>query len=360
VKFLLVEFWHSHIYAEPFLHRLRELGHEAHAFREVEYFRPAEGPLRSLSSLSARAQNKFRSGPRLARLNRDLRETIKALRPDVLFVFRGSHVLPETLRSARQAGCYVVGWNNDDPFSSRYAQYEWRHFRRGIPQYERLFAYRESNVADFLNAGCQRVSMLRSFYLREFNYPVQRDSHSPYACDVSFIGHWEPDGRERYVQALAENEAIHFRLWGTLWERAPNFGRLRGRLGQIEPAYKESYNLAVNHSKIALVFLSKLNRDTYTRRCFEIPAAETFMLSEYSADLPTLFEEGVEAEYFRSTDEMLEKVARYLSDEQKRLRIAKAGRARLLRDGHEALDRAKHVIEMVQGDLAQRAAASGK
>jgi spore maturation protein CgeB len=351
VKFLLVEFWHSHIYAEPFLQRLRELGHEVHAFREMDFFAPREGPVHRLSSLSARVQNKFRVGPRLRRLNVELRKAVEQLRPDVLFVFRGSHVTPETLDVASRAGSYVIGWNNDDPFSARYPAYVWRHFRRGISHYQHLFAYRDTNVRDFLREGCPRVSLLRSFYLRELNHPIDTSKGTPYACDVSFIGHWEPDGREQYVDALMKEPSIDFRLWGTLWQQAPIATRLKQRFGQIAPVYKDAYNLAINSSKISLVFLSALNNDSYTRRCFEIPAAGTFMLAQYTPDIASLFKEGEEAEYFRSIDEMLDKVRHYLRNDEARRRIARAGHARLLRDGHEAIDRAKQVVVTISAEL---------
>jgi spore maturation protein CgeB len=111
--------------------------------------------------------------------------------------------------------------------------------------------------------------------------------------------------------------------------------------------------LALNSTKIALAFLSKLNADTYTRRCFEIPAAGAFMLAEYSDDLASLFAEGKEADYFRSPEEMMDKVRYYLRHETHRRRIASAGLSRVHLDGHEALDRARQIRDDVRRDLAE-------
>jgi spore maturation protein CgeB len=77
------------------------------------------------------------------------------------------------------------------------------------------------------------------------------------------------------------------------------------------------------------------------------------MLSQYSADLATLFREGEEAEFFRSTEELLEKVRFYARNEGARKKIGAAGRARVLGGGHEALDRAKTVLEALCQDLAE-------
>jgi len=354
VRILLVEYWHSHIYGEPFFARLRELGEEVFAFKEHEYLARSERPgvLGRIESASVRAQNKFRWGPRLTRMNRALVSRAKDLRPDIMFLFRGTHVLPETISRIKELGIYVAGWNNDDPFGVKYPYYVWRHFRRSIPLYDRLYAYRYANVEDFRRTGCERVGLLRSFYLRELNCPVD-SSGSPYQCDVSFIGHWEADGRSAYVASLLRMPRIAFRLWGTLWERSPDWSDIRVRFGTIQPLYKEKYNLAINSSSISLVFLSGLNNDTYTRRCFEIPAAGTFMLSQHSEDMESLFREGIEAAYFRSPEEMKDKIRFYLGHRSERERISARGRQRLLRDGHEALDRARQVVGHLRQDLAE-------
>lgn len=352
MRWLLVEDWTSHIYAEPFFQRLAELGEEVHAFKECEFYQvPAGQGLRAKWAKKwIHGQHRLRLGPRIVQMNLALLARVEKLRPEVLFVFRGDQIFPSTLAAIKQRGVYVVGWHNDNPFSSKYPWYIWRHFRRSIPLYDRLYAYRAANLEDFRRAGCPRNEILRSFFIRELNHPIASPDRR-YSCEVSFSGHWESDGRDDYIAALLDAAEIDFKLWGTLWERSPLFPRIEKRLGRIQPVYKETYNTALGSSKIALVFLSGLNQDTYTRRCFEIPAARTFMLAQYTAHLASLFTEGTEAEYFRSPGEMMDKIRYYLGDESARTQIANAGHARLHRDGHEALDRTRQVLGDLLRDL---------
>ena len=168
---------------------------------------------------------------------------------------------------------------------------------------------------------------------------------------MAFLGHWEDDGREDLVEALLREPGLDFKLWGTLWDRSRLARELEKRFGAVRPLYREGYNLAINGAGIALVFLSRMNHDTYTRRCFEIPITGTLMLSEYTPDLASLFQEGVEAEFFRSAEELLEKVRFYTRNEAARRKIGQAGRARVLKDGHEAIDRARQVLEAMRSDL---------
>lgn len=351
MKILLVETWHSDIYAEPFYRRFRELGVACEAFRMGEYFQtPAVGALEGARALLAKAEDKYRVGLSVERLNRDLAR--RAREADVVFVIRGEHVFPETLEAARRRGALTLAWHNDNPLSAKYPPYVWRHAVRALPLVDQVFAYRTSNVTAFRALGCRNVELLRSFYIHEMHHPVP-DGDPRFSADVSFVGHYENDGRDKTIDALLSLRDVRFRLWGPLWERAPNFPALRARFGSVEAVRKTDYNLALCSTKIALVLLSKLNEDTYTRRCFEIPATGTFMLSEYTDDLASMFEPDREAVYFSSAEELTDKVRYYVAHDTARKKIADAGRARLLRDGHEARDRAIQVLASI---LRQRGA----
>jgi glycosyltransferase involved in cell wall biosynthesis len=166
-----------------------------------------------------------------------------------------------------------------------------------------------------------------------------------FGTDVVFVGHYEPDERLEYLEQMAR-QGIAFRLFGPGYDWNPVLEKsalLSGHI-PVRLVWGGEYNLALAGAKIALCFLSKLNRDTYTRRCFEIPATGTMLLSEYSEDLAEMFEEGVEADYFRNSDEMISKIMIYLGDDSLRQRVASAGRARLLRDGHDVDSRVRQLL----------------
>ena len=70
------------------------------------------------------------------------------------------------------------------------------------------------------------------------------------------------------------------------------------------------------------------------------------MCSQYTDDLDSMFKEGVEAEYFRDKEEMINKIRYYLKHDAEREKIAFAGYERLLRDGHEITDRAGEILRI--------------
>ncbi len=62
--------------------------------------------------------------------------------------------------------------------------------------------------------------------------------------------------------------------------------------------------------------MSKRNNDEYTRRCFEIPACGTMMLSEETATLKVLYLEDEEIVFFDTPQSLLDKVKYFLKDER--------------------------------------------
>lgn len=337
------------IYDRAFYDAFQNLGHDVHRFTWKEYFRHYQYTNRyetdgnKVKSLYYRLQNKFITGPVTAKINYDLVELCRKVEPDLVFIYRGTHIYPSTLRRIRQTGSLIFGYNNDDPFSSLYPSYFWRHFKRSIPFYDHIFAYRWKNIDDYRKIGYPKTSLLRSYYLKEKNCHLP-SPHAAYACDVIFIGHFEDDGRDLAIKTLLD-AGVNLKLFGTGWEKSCLHDFFVQKFGPIKPLYHDEYNKALNSAKIALVFLSKLNNDTYTRRCFEIPATQTMMMAEYTADLATLFEEGKEADFFRNHDELLQKIKKYLNDEELLKQIGISGFNRLLAEGHEVTDRAAEVVK---------------
>ena len=93
-----------------------------------------------------------------------------------------------------------------------------------------------------------------------------------------------------------------------------------------------------------MCFFSKLNRDTYTRRCFEIPATGTLLLSEYSDDMTTIYRAGKEADYFSSKEELIEKIKLYVENDSFRRQVAACGNRRVVEDGHDIVSRMSKVV----------------
>lgn len=350
MKLLLAGDWHSELHEKVLSEALKALGHQVVDFKWHKYF-TTEG-LGWLARASLRAQNKFLNGPQVKKLNQDLLNLISENGFDAVFVYRGSHLYPETLARAKALSpdAIFIGYNNDDPFSNAYPFWLWRHFVKSIPLYDLVLAYRKVNVHEFRRSGAKRVELFRSWYVPSRNRPVDlTDSErQDFGCDVVFVGHLENDGRLECIDRLVA-AGIDMRLFGPPYEWVAPLRRagMEHLASKVKLVWGKDYNLALAGAKIALCFLSKMNRDTYTRRCFEIPASGTLLLAERTPDLETLFTEGVEAVFFDSEEDLINKVESLLLDPSVIERISQAGLARVERDKHDVVSRAELLLSWI-------------
>jgi hypothetical protein len=348
-RVLLAGAWRFDIYERAFAAALERRGVDVHPFSWDGHLR---GPL-------GRAQEKWLlPGPGLARANRDLVRAAVELRPDVIFIWRGTIVDAATVAELRRAtGAILVSYNNDDPFSwrhqrlPRHHERSWRRYIDAVPSYDVHFVYRAVNAAELTQAGARTVHVLKPYFVPHLHRPMvlTEDERARFHSTAVFAGHFEDDGRAGYVRALVE-AGIDVRVFGgDGWRQA-----LRGVEARVEPpVLGDDYARAIAAARAGLCFLSRLNRDSYTRRCFEIPACGTVLVSERTDDLAALFRDGDEAVLFSTREELVKKVRWLAADAGAARRIAAAGRERVHRDGHGVDGRVQEWLDVVLPRLAR-------
>jgi spore maturation protein CgeB len=347
VKILVVGDWHSDIHETPISQAFESLGHKVIKFSWYQYFLP-KNKLNFFNKSFLKFQNKYLIGPMLSKLNNNLLELFEAELPDMVFIYRGTHIFSKTLSCFKniKSSSFIISYNNDNPFSDDYRPYVWRHYFSGVVLCNLALSYRQSNVDSLLAMGVKDVKMLRSWFVPKVNYPVKAKAKH-FETDVVFIGHYENDDRVEYLEEVVKS-GWKLKIFGPdvdAWNNALEKKPVLRHLIPIRPVWGEEYNMALSSANIALCFFSKLNRDTYTRRCFEIPACDTVLLSEYSQDVSTLFREGTEALFFRSKKEMGRNIDKLLQNPQFCQNVADAGLRRVWDDKHDVVSRMNDVVK---------------
>lgn len=340
MKLLLAGDFNHYFYEEACAKAFERLGIDVVRFSWGNHFKSFKG----------RLQFRVMLGPALWILNRDLRRKAEITQPDVILVWRGNPVFPSTLtRLKRKTDALLASYHNDNPFGLTAGRRTWALFMHGIPLYDLHFVYRHSNINQFSSAGAKEIHMLRSYFLPELHRPVTltNEEERRFRCEAVFAGHYEPDGRVKYLAAL--NQAgIHLRLFGGTWETKQTLGCLPESFWPVIDVRGEAYVKALCGADMALNFLSQINQDTYTRRCFEIPACGRLLLSQRTDDLLSMFQEDEEAVFFSSSEELVTK-ALALKANPKRLRaITRAGYERVIRDRHDVYSRMEDVLQILR------------
>lgn len=344
MRILIVGAWRWPQYEEAFARGLRENGAVVTALPGSDFFTGYLGRLQQTIPLP---------GPAMNRLNRAVMAEVEAKQPDLVLFWRPTHILPETIRQLANMGISSASYNNDDPFGPKaHGNVPWHHhflwywYIKCLPFFNRNFFYRKINCTEAKASGARHADVLLPYFMPWQDRPVQltETERQRYEADIVFAGHHEPDGREESIRALVL-AGVSVKLWGGhYWSRAV-LGDLYDSLAPIVPAEGDEYAKALCGAKVCLCFLSKLNRDTYTRRCFEIPACGRVMLAERTADLMRFFKEDEEACFFSTQDELVTKAKWLIDNPDIRERIAQAGLRRVWADGHDVGSRAKYFVE---------------
>jgi hypothetical protein len=332
---LLAGFYKYSWHEEAWERSLKELGYKVYSFKFIHYF----------SGLTGRLQYRFVSGPALWRANRELLAFCKKCQPDILVAYRALSLHPFTLQKIRRISSHtmLVSYQNDSIFGALRNKAYWRLFRSAIPLYDLHLVYRCQDLERYIQYGAKDVYMLRSHYLPWLH---KKFGHSSWFADIGYYGHYEDDMRSEWMTQLMKQCPANYGLRGSNWDKK-RMGRPWEKLNTREVQGQE-YVEAINGTSIALCFLSTMNEDSYTRRCFEIPACGSFMLSQRTSELQALYEEDREAVFFSDTKELVDKANYYLRNDNARTAIAEAGHTRCLNSGYDIQSRMKEWLSQIE------------
>ena len=350
MKILIVGSWAWPQYEEAFSRGLRNGGVEVVGISTKEHF----------SGFMGRVQQALPfPGFAMWRLSRGVIGAVEKQQPDLVLFWRPTHIRPSTIKKLAKMGVHTASYNNDDPFGPKaHGNVPWRHhllwhwYLKSLPFFDLNYFYRKINCEEAVAHGAKHAELLLPYFQPWQDRPVKLSAAESqrFQTDVVFVGHYEPDGREMSLRALIK-AGTQVKLWGgSYWTRAV-LGDVYDYLAPISSAEGDDYAKALCGAKICLCFLSKLNRDTYTRRCFEIPACGGLMLAERTDDLLNFFKEDEEACFSSSKEELVQKVQWLLHNPLERGRIAAAGLRRVWADGHDVDSRARQFISVATQEL---------
>ena len=280
--------------------------------------------------------------------------------------FYDACVLPEAIDEIRSLGIATVNWYCN-------GAHQLHNVREISPHYDRCLVPEKFRLKDYLAMGA------RPIYCQEAANPnIYKPYDLPREFDVTFVGQAYGD-RPAYIRYLLD-QGIDVRVWGYGWTK-PSAGtgsepgpgplkrvsRAAGKLFSPEGRRVLRRNLLTALGARPAVLLpedrlggplsdlqliqmfsrSKINLgfstcgDTHEGgerivqvrlRDFEVPMSGGFYMVEYLEELEEFFEIGREIVCYRSREDLAEKIRYYLSHDEEREAIRRAGYERCLRD----------------------------
>lgn len=280
----------------------------------------------------AKIAERFLRPMQVSSFNKAITNTIDTFKPDVLLVYKGVFVLPETLKYARANGCRPVLFYPDVSTTAHGP-----HIPRAIPEYDTIFTTKTFGITDMQqHYGVKNAVFIAHGFDPDIHRPfaaIGADERAIFSCDASFIGTWSPKKEQWLTHLVEQLPHVNLKVWGDKWGRVSSPALTKCVQGKSVTG--DLYALAIQCSTINLGILSEQvagasSGDLITSRTFHIPGASGFMLHERNEESVLYYHEEEEAAFFDGPEEMVRQIEKYLADADARERIRIAGHKRAM------------------------------
>lgn len=282
-------------------------------------------------------------------LNEKLIAQVKKNDYTIIWIDKGIAIKATTLKKIKSfnPNILIIGYSPDE-MTQRHNQST--DFLNSLPYYDAFITTKSYAISDLKKLGAKKVYFVNNAFEPTFHYPrhIAQQDIEALGGDIGFIGTWEQD-RADAILFLAER-GLKIRVWGAgRWLQYQN--KFNNLIIEDKGLFSEEYSKALSLFKINICFLRKMNLDQQTTRSMEIPACGGFMLAERTSEHLALFEEGREAVFFASNQELYEQCLYYLNHEDERLKIRESGYQKCLDAGYDNQQTIKRVLDEILNDV---------
>ncbi len=251
---------------------------------------------------------------------------------DLCHVDNGEWVTPAIIAVLKKHCRHVINYNIDDPTGPRDRR-RFSAYRMSASHYDLLAVVRQENVAECKALDARRVTRVWRSADEQAHAPrpITPGIAAQWQSKALFLGTWMPE-RGPFLLALIQR-GVPVSIRGANWHKAPEWH-------QLQPHWKggaiggHDYAHAIQCASINIGMLSKGNRDLHTTRSLEIPALGGLFCAERTPEHSHLYQEGVEAIFWRDAQECADQCLALLAQPDKAAAIAAAGHRRFLANRH--------------------------
>ena len=277
-----------------------------------------------------------------ASINRKFKQAVNEYKPDVIWVFKGIELYPETLGWAKARGIKLVNYNPDNPFIFSGSGSGNKNITRSIGLYDLHFTYSLDIQKQLEEHGWGPTALL------PFGFELSQEEYDAAAAQeeivrVCFLGN--PDElRADFVADLA-SRGILLDVYGGNWEKWVDHPGIR----TFPPTYGLDMWKTLRRYRVQLNLMRIHNLNSHNMRSFEVPAVGGIMLAPDTPEHRLFFENGKEAWLYRTVTEcaaMAKKLMELSPEDAGKIR--EQARRRSLSSGYSYENRALQALSMIR------------
>lgn len=277
-------------------------------------------------------------------INSKIKKIISAFKPDVLLVFKGMEIFPDTLQWIKKKSVFIVNYNTDNPFVFSGRGSGNINIKKSISLYDLFISY-DKEISELVKNKFAIDTFVLPF---AFENVFNKSSSFSVINKLCFIGN-EDKERLMFINQLA-NKGVPIDLFG-YWKKK----KLHQGINYCGKLENDNLFEYMSRYRVQLNLLRSHNRDSHNMRTFEIPAAGSIQLAPFTDDHLSFFESDKEIFLFTDVNDCFNQINKILSFEKvvADQHLANS-RSRLLNSNYSYIDRTISLVEVIKNKYEQK------
>jgi spore maturation protein CgeB len=263
----------------------------------------------------------------IKKINANFRIAVEQFKPDIIWIFKGMEIYPESLKWAKAKGILLVNYNGDSPFIFSGKGSGNENVRNSVGLYDLFLTYNREDKKQM------EARNIRSAIL-PFGFDLPADLYDE--CEeieeinrVCFLGN--PDEfRGNFIMHLAKM-GISIDLFGYDWKSYVRHSNIK----IYEPVFNHDFWRTLRKYRIQLNLMRPHNLTTHNMRTFEAAGVGGIQLAPSTEDHKMYFKENEEIFLFKDLESCANKISQIKELQIHQLSmIRRNARQRCLADGY--------------------------
>ena len=270
-------------------------------------------------------------------VNKQLLAISQEFKPDVIWIFKGMEIYPETISKLKN-NSRLVNYNPDNPFIFTGAGSGNKNVTKSIGLYDLHFTYSREIERELLSSypACKVAYLPFGYDLNGYT-PEKNVEEILSAC---FIGN--PDKERAKIINQLNDAGISLHIYGHNWSKYVSSKKNTLHSAVVGDAFwrnMQQYRVQLNIMRIH-------NLNSHNMRTFEIATVGGIQLIPRTIEHKEFYIENEEAFFYDNIEDLANKIKYILKLPQNDIsRIRESSKKRALNSGYSYMDRSKFVFE---------------
>lgn len=274
----------------------------------------------------------------LKRVNNKLIEQVFEFQPDLILVFKGMELFPQTLTLFKSKGIKLVNYNPDNPFLFTGRGSGNNNITKSIGIYDAFVSYDKSI--------CKKMETehhVKSFCI-PFGYEPKENIEEWNADEfqrVCFIGNGDHK-RLGFLNQLAQ-KGLKIDVYGLHW----NSKKIHSNINLFPPVYGDEFIKHIRQYRVQLNLMRIHNPESHNMRSFEVPGYGAIQLAPFTPDHVEYFKMDEEIFIYNTLEDCYSKAVMILNvSKEEALRIQSMAYKACINRGYSYGFRASQMYEV--------------